>query len=169
MNFLQIINCSLYIVHIWGWDLGCPLWVKVWSYVSPLLIYTGCYVMLCKTVSYPVCIIVLWHKLSINIDLCFMAAMSSHIWSPFNMWLLLQLCLWRYAYKLVCLVTMCTLYYQYVNRICNLMKICITRFWRELICSQGNFSHMQNATVIRLIVKKIWITKLIINLKSKFH
>ena len=162
MNFLQIINCSFYIVHIWGWDLGCHLWVKVWSYVSPLLIYTGCNVMLCKTVSYPECIIAVWHKLSIYIDLCIMAAMSSHIWSPFNMWLLLQLCLWGYAFKLVCLVTMCTLYHQYVNRIYHLKKICIciSRFWRELFWSQGKFSHMQNATMISLIVKKIWIIKI---------
>ena len=140
VDFIQIINCSFYIVHIWSWDPWCPLWVKVWAYVSPLLICTECNVMSCKTVSYPECIIVLWHKLSI--DFCFMAGMSSHIWSPFNMWLLVQLCLWGYAYKLVCRATMCTLCYQYVNRIYNLMKIYISRFWRELFWSQVNFTPM---------------------------
>ena len=116
--------------------------------------------MSCKTVSYPECIIVFWHKLGVCIDLCFMAVMSSRICSPFNMWLLLQLCLWGCEYKLVCLVTMCTLYYQYVNRIYNLMKICISIFWRELIWSQESFTHVQNATAISLIVKKIWIIKI---------
>ena len=127
-------------------------WVKVWSYVSPLLICTGCNVISCKTASYSECIVVVWHTLNACIDFCFMAAMSSHIWSVSNMWLLLQLWLWGYTYKLVCLVTMCTLHYQYVNNIQNLRENFIEIFWRILIWLQVNFTHVQNATVVSLIV-----------------